>query len=174
MPPEPATSITPPVAALPLDYGSEAWDPLSPVLRTVAFLLFVLGILGFIVQLYYAIVLFGVSFRRTSGFPGEMYYGLGVPLSVFQIIAGAKNMRQLSGMNWIRLWIWATIAIQVIEAIIFIGYDLFIPPHTHIGVSFILNLFFRAIQMPLGCSLALLVLILVKYRERTAALEAPK
>jgi hypothetical protein len=171
MPPEPTTSPQPPIAVLPLDYGSDSLDPLAPVIRTIARLLLVLGILSFVMQSYYALVMYNTLFNRVNGLAGGLYYIFGIPLSILEIIAGASNMKQLN-LKWMWYWIWISIGIRGLEAVPEIIGDLM--RVRHIDISFYASVLMRVIQIPLGCALALIVLVLLRYRSRTIAFDTPK
>jgi hypothetical protein len=170
MPPEPPVTTQAPIAALPLEYANDALDPLVIVFRAVALLLLVLGICGFIGN---GLQIVQSGSRILVG--QNALFGWAViariPLSIVEIIAGAKNSRGTPSVKWIVAWIWATIAVQTVSELLFIWRETIMIVRS--GDYFMMGLvvIYRLASVVQGCAFPLCVLILVICRRRLLALK---
>jgi len=161
-------STQPPIPALPLDYGSETRDPFVPVIKKIALLLFILGILSLVIEVFYV-----ADLARNFGNPTIrsilLRYLLGIPESGIQITAGALNAKRAHNLKWLWVWIWTAITVQVLNKLFEIyNYYFYLPHPSTTNMTIVLAVILRLIEIPLGCALALIVIIILICRRQLA------
>ena len=155
-----------PIPVFPLDYVSETRDPFVPVIKKIALLLFILGILNLVFQAFYI-----ADLPSNSGNPAIraifFSYLLGIPVIAVQITAGALNAKRANNLKWFWVWIWTAITVQILDKLFWIYNYLFYLPHPNsTNLTIVLAVILRLIEMPLGCAFPLLVAVLLVARRR--------
>jgi hypothetical protein len=157
---------------MPLDYAGESTDPLLPALQIITRLFMYLGILRLAASLCLAVYvsLFNVSINFLNGW---IYLVQGV-VAILQIIACAKNVRRPETIRLIWAWIWLDIAFQIFSTSFSLYGVIFQATIQRPGqpIRLAAMIAYRVLQMPLGCSLALLMMILLISRKRLVAAAA--
>ena len=151
-----------PVAAMPLEYGSETLDPFLPVIRKIALVLLVAGVL--------TIVNSSVQLFSMGGLMGPNRYMLwmmtvNIAKAGFETAAGAMTIRHATKTNWLWAWIWIDIIGTPIADLLILSANFAMNPRQPI-LGWVETSLIQLLWMPLGWVLPLCVRIVLVYRRR--------
>jgi hypothetical protein len=158
------------VPAAPLEYASEALDPFLPVIRKIALVLLVAGVLTIVnssMQLF--------SMGRFAGPNRYMLWMMIVSIAKagFEAAAGAMTMRNTTKLHWLWAWIWIDIIGTPITDLIILSGNIAMSPRQPI-FAWVENSLIQLLWVPLGWVLPLCVMIVLVYRRRFVGGDAPR
>jgi hypothetical protein len=161
-----------PIPAMPLDYAGDSTDPLLPALQIITRVLLYLGICRLVGTFCYAVYLSSLKYS-VNFWHGWISLSSGV-VGIVQIVACAKYIRRPGNILWIWIWIWVdllnAVAGNTIATYIVISPPPGQLPESRIQVAAIVA--DRILSIPVGCSLALVMMILLISRKRLGAASA--
>jgi hypothetical protein len=156
-----------PIRVQPLEYGSEAEDPILGVIRAMAMVLLILGIFGVVLELM-ELWQFNLSWRVNG--PLGLTIILSLPVTALQIAAGAMNRIRADHILILWIWAWSSIGMVVVsDSVYFSAY--FLRSNTWAGIfsgNFMFQLAYYGLQIPLGCGLAVFLMIVLRRMRRVA------
>jgi hypothetical protein len=165
-PPQPQTPVDP-RPAMPLEYGTPASDPLLPLIRALSVLFLFLGAFEF-ANLIGEIVEVGRNWFFRSNQPFGFIIVMETPVALLQILAGALNARRADRINVLWLWIWSSIGAQFVNFFLIVSWLLSAElrnPNAHLA-QIVAEVLLRLTQIPIGCGWALIVMLILRYRQR--------